>query len=93
MFVVARITSQEEKQDQVKNILQELAVKVQEEAGTLIYTLHCNQNDPNVFLVYEKYRDLDALMEHSSTDHFKAAMRDLTPLLADKPVIEMYDEL
>ncbi|MDY6822502.1 MAG: putative quinol monooxygenase [Thermodesulfobacteriota bacterium] len=93
MIVVARITARDEHRDQVETILKGLVEKVQAEEGTLVYTLHRHQNDPNVFLFYEKYRDMDALVVHGGTDYFKAAMKEMTPLVAEKPVIEMYDEI
>ncbi|MDY6903947.1 MAG: putative quinol monooxygenase [Thermodesulfobacteriota bacterium] len=93
MIVTAKLTASEKDRDQVERILKNLVAEVRAEEGTLVYTLHRSQNDPNVFLFYEKYQDMDALVVHGGTDYFKAAMKDLAPLLAEKPVIEMFDEI
>ena len=93
MVVIARLQVQQEKQAEAEKILTALIAKVKEEPGTLAYRLHRHQHDPTVFLFYEKYKDAEALMAHSATDHFKKAFEDLGPLLAEKPDIQTYDEI
>jgi quinol monooxygenase YgiN len=44
-------------------------------------------------LFYEKYKDADALMAHSSTPHFKALFGLIKDLLDGAPEIETYDEI
>jgi quinol monooxygenase YgiN len=55
--------------------------------------LNRSQQDPSVFLFYEKYTGVEALVAHSSTDYFKQAFRELAPLLSGPAAIEMYDEV
>lgn len=93
MVVVARIKARAEKAEEAAAVLRGLIPNVKNEAGTLVYTLNRNQQDPSIFLFYEKYADAGALVAHSSTDYFKKAFKALGPLLAEPPVIEMYDEL
>lgn len=93
MIVVAKLKAKEESQAEVASVLKGLVSMVKQEAGTLAYTLHRSQTDPSVFLFYEKYKDMEALVAHSSTDYFKKGFSALKSLLAEKPVIEMYDEL
>ncbi len=93
MVVVAKIKAIAGSENEMKTILLDIIPKVKEEEGTLVYTLHQDQNDPSVFLFYEKYKDTDALVAHSSTPHFKALFKTIKPILDGNPEIMMYNEL
>lgn len=93
MIVVAKLKAAAGKEKEMEKALLDIIPKVSEEEGTLVYTLHQDQNDPTVFLFYEKYKDTDALVAHSSTPHFKELFRTLKPLLDGNPEIAMYNEL
>ena len=93
MVVVATLKAQEGKAEEMAAVLKGLVANVKNEEGTLVYTLNRNQQDPTVFLFYEKYVNADALVAHSGTDYFKAAFKELKPLMAEAVSIEMYDEL
>jgi quinol monooxygenase YgiN len=77
----------------MEEALRDMVGKVAQEQGTLTYTLHRAQNDPNVFLFYEKYADGAAFEAHCSTPYFKELFGALKSLLDGAPEIEMYDEL
>ena len=93
MVIVAKLKAFKGKENEMKEALLDIIPKVREEEGTLMYTLHQDQNDPGVFLFYEKYKDTDALVAHSSTPHFKVLFKTLKPLLDGNPEIVMYNEL
>ena len=93
MVVVAKLKAAAGKEEEMKQALLDIIPKVGEEEGTLVYTLHQDQNDPTLFLFYEKYKDTDALVAHSSTPHFKALFKTIKPLLETNPEITMYNEL
>jgi quinol monooxygenase YgiN len=93
MVIVAKLKAIAGKEGEMKAALLGIIPKVREEEGTLVYTLHQDQNDPGVFLFYEKYKDTDALVAHSSTPHFKALFKTIKPLLDGNPEIIMYNEL
>ena len=93
MIVIARLKAKEGKAEEMAAVLKGLIPNVRNEAGTLAYTLNRLQQDPSVFLFYEKYTGAEALVAHSSTDYFKQAFKALEPLLAGPPVIEMFDEV
>jgi quinol monooxygenase YgiN len=59
----------------------------------VVYTLHQNHGHPAVFLFYEKYKDADALLAHSTTPYFKALFKTIKPMLDGEPEIAMYGEL
>ena len=93
MVVVAKIKAVGGQEAEMKAALLDIIPKVKEEPGTLVYTLHQDQNDPMVFLFYEKYKDMDALVAHSATAHFKALFKTIKPMLDGNPEIVMYNEL
>ncbi len=93
MIVVAKIKALQGKESEMEQAFLDVILKVKDEPGTLIYTLHRSQNDPCVFLFYEKYKDMDALVAHSSTPHFKALFKTIKPLMDGDPEITIYHEL
>ena len=93
MIVVAKLQAVAGKEEEMRQALLDIIPKVREEEGTLVYTLHQDQNDPTLFLFYEKYKDTDALVAHSSTPHFKTLFKTIKPLLESNPEITMYNEL
>jgi len=93
MIVVARLKAKNGKEEEMEKAFRGMVGKVEKEEGTLVYTLHRSQKDPSVFLLYEKYKDKDALSHHSSTPYFKELLGLLGPLFEGAPEIEMYDEI
>ena len=93
MIVVAKLKAKAGEETNMEEALRGMVAKVAQEEGTLTYTLHRSQQDPSVFLFYEKYRDAAALKDHSSTSYFKELFANLKPMLDGTPEIEMYDEL
>jgi len=93
MIVVAKIKAKTGKEGEIEEALKGMVGKVEQEEGTLIYTLHRARKDPTVFMFYEKYKDKDALSYHSSTPYFKEVFGRLGPLFEGAPEIEMYEEI
>lgn len=93
MVVVAKLKAKSGEAEKMEEALRGMVAKVAQEPGTLTYTLHRAQQDPCVFLFYEKYKDAAALKAHSATPYFKELFSFLKPLLDGPPEIDMYDEL
>ena len=93
MIVVARLKAQAGKEATLEEALQDMVKKVAPEEETQVYTLHRSSKDSALFMIYEKYKNADALKFHSATPHFKALFAAIQPLLAAAPEIEMYEEL
>ena len=93
MIVVAKLKAKSGEDSKMADALQAMVSRVEQEEGTLVYTLHQAQNDPTQFLFYEKYTDAQALKAHSTTPYFKELFGALAPLLDGAPEIEMYDEI
>jgi quinol monooxygenase YgiN len=69
--------------DEVEAALKEMAALVRErEPDCVLYEVNRSQDDPDEFLLYERYRDTDALAAHRETPHFKAIVEGrILPLL------------
>jgi quinol monooxygenase YgiN len=93
MVVVAKLKAKKGEEAKMEEALRGMVTKVAQEEGTLTYTLHRDQQDPCVFMLYEKYQDAAALKAHSSTHYFKELFKTLEPMLDGAPEIDMYDEL
>lgn len=93
MVVVAKLKAKQGSEASLEQAFRALLTPVADEEGTLAYILHRSQKDPTVFLIYEKYKDSKALTAHSSTPHFKEFFAASKSLLAEAPVIEMFDEI
>lgn len=91
--VVAKIKAKKGEEAKVEKALRDVIPKVREEEGTLAYTLHRSQTDASLFMVYEKYSDMNAFMQHGSTPYLKEMFDVILPLLEGSLGIEMYDEL
>jgi len=93
MVVVAKLKAKAGEEVKMEEALRGMVARVAQEQGTQTYTLHRAQQDPRVFLFYEKYRDDAALKAHSATPYFKELFSFLKPLLDGAPEIDMYEEI
>ncbi len=57
--------------DKVEAILRELRDASRKEAGVVQFEVARSQEHPNVFALWEVYRDGAALEAHKETEHFK----------------------
>lgn len=91
--LMATLKAKKGQEDALEAILVKLVKEVESEEGTLEYVLNRSATDPASFMVFEVYKDNDALTLHSSTDYFKAAMKESGAFLESKPGIEFYNEV
>jgi quinol monooxygenase YgiN len=76
-----------EDRDTVSEMLRELALASRQEPGCVCYVPHTVEDDPNVVVIYEQYRDRTASEFHRSTPHFKKfAVAGLYQLLRERAV-------
>jgi quinol monooxygenase YgiN len=69
-FTVRLKFAQEDRAD-VAEILRQLTLASRQEPGCVNYVAHLVQGDPDTVLIYEQYRDQNALEAHGQTAHFK----------------------
>ena len=81
--LVARYYLKAGRGDEVEAALQEMAALVkQQEPDCVLYEVNRSQDDPDEFLLYERYRNTAALEAHRETAHFKTIVEGrILPLL------------
>ncbi len=90
--VVATIKVKEDKIEEAKSFIKGLAAEVAaNEPGTLSYVFHQRQDDPTVFVAYEKYESDEAFKAHSKNLASKGA--GFAAILAGAPEIVMLEEI
>ena len=55
---------------EIRGILQNLTAASRQEPGCVTYIAHFVESDPNIVVIYEQYRDADALEAHRVSSHF-----------------------
>ncbi len=60
-----------EDREEVAGLLRALAAEARKEPGCVSFTPHQVQGDPDTVLIYEQYRDEEALSAHRDSPHFK----------------------
>jgi quinol monooxygenase YgiN len=90
--VVATIKVKEDKIEEAKSFLKDLAAGVLDnEPGTLAYVIHQRKDDPLSFVVYEKYESDEAFAIHGKNLAAKGA--ELVSIMDGRPEIVMMDEI
>jgi quinol monooxygenase YgiN len=93
VIVIAKLEAKKGMENKMETILKGIISDVDKEKDTLVYTLNKSQNNPSIFLFYEKYKNADALFAHSSSPYFKKLIKDLEPVLEKEPEIDLYEEI
>jgi autoinducer 2-degrading protein len=75
--------------DDVEAIFRELRDASRKEAGVVSFDVARSQEHPNVFALWEVYRDESALEAHKETEHFKRLAVDGVRRLAQQRVGEV----
>jgi quinol monooxygenase YgiN len=57
--------------DRITEILRNLALASRKEPGCITYVPHHVDGDPETVLIYEQYRDQEAVDAHRATPHFE----------------------
>ncbi|AFL86663.1 hypothetical protein Terro_0314 [Terriglobus roseus DSM 18391] len=56
---------------EIRSILQNLGAASRQEPGCGNYVAHTVESDPDTVVIYEQYRDAEALEAHRSSPHFE----------------------
>jgi len=81
--VTARVKAKEGRAEELIAPFGALLEQVEDEPGTLLYTVNRSTDDPNLFWVYELYTDSDAFTAHSRSEAMRAAGPVLGELIAE----------
>ena len=93
MILIAKFKVKEGQGKTLEKAFEEVIPLVEKEDGTLAYTLAKSMSSPNEYVVYEKYRDDNALAYHSSTPYLQNLFIAIDPALDGSPEILMYEEI
>lgn len=93
IVIVATFKAKTGMEKELEEGLVSVVPDVQNEEGTLMYTVHKSKADPGLFMFYEMYKDKAALEYHSSTPHFKALFGKIAPYLEGEPDIKVFKDI
>lgn len=93
IILVAVMHAKPGKEAELATALKTVFPKVKQEEGTVQYILHSSKTNPQKFFFYEKYKDKAALDFHGTTPYLQQLFATIEPLLAQKPDIELFEEL
>ena len=91
--LIAKMKIKKGKAENVIALFRELVPKVREEAGTLAYSICRDNNNPDMLVIVERYKDMAALQAHGATPHFKEFSKTLGQYLDGKPELSILEEV
>jgi autoinducer 2-degrading protein len=91
--IVTKFEVKSGEEGKVEKVLRDVLPKVRAEEGTLVYSLHKKQDDPKTLMVFEKFKDMDALLVHGGAPYVKDMLAAIMPLLDEDMSLEIYDEI
>ncbi len=77
-------------EEKVKSIFQKLAAASRKEPGCLMYLVNQHIDNPRRFILYEHYKDMDALQAHRESPHFQTYGMQELPEIAKRIEGELY---
>lgn len=88
--MVIRSTARPGKRDELFSLYQEhLAPRAEANEAQEVVVWCADQHDPDSFVLFELYRDAEALGANARADWFEAYMAAAMPLLAGEPQVTM----
>ncbi len=87
--VVAKVVATSDAIEDVKAELLKMIAPTRSEQGCMEYRLHQDNEDPAVFIFYEKWENLACLERHMNTPHFQAYVAAVGDKIAEKAVYKM----
>ncbi|GAC1396514.1 MAG: putative quinol monooxygenase [Chloroflexota bacterium] len=87
IFIVVKFTVRPEYTDHWLDHVSAFTQATRGEPGNLWFEWSQSVENPHQFVLLEAFRDAQAGVEHVSSEHFKAAVRELPPVLARVPEI------
>lgn len=93
LHVTARFRIQAGQTEVAKPILRQLQERTRQEPGNLAYAYYVSDSDPQVFTSIEAWRDAAAEAAHWQTEHLKAALEKLGPLMDGQAQVDKYSPI
>jgi len=89
LTIVARIETKIEKIELVRSELIKLIEPTRKEQGCILYDLHQDNDNPEIFIFYEKWKNRELWQTHMKNDHLKVYMEATDGAVVDFTLNEM----
>jgi quinol monooxygenase YgiN len=91
--VIATLKVKEGNEADFESVMKRLMEAVNaNEDGCSLYALHKGE-DPQTYVMMERYNNQDALTAHSQTSYFKEIGAEMAPFLAGRPDVRVLPEV
>jgi quinol monooxygenase YgiN len=87
IFIVVKFTARPEHRDTWLSEVDGFTRATRAEPGNLWFEWSTSVDHPDQFILVEAFRDAEAGSAHVGSDHFRAAMQLMPPMLAKTPEI------
>lgn len=85
--VVAKIRIRDGVAEQFEEVATRMTAAVNaNEPGCLLYAMH-RSDDPNLYVVLERYQDKAAVKAHTESEHFRTIGKEMGELMDGRPEI------
>lgn len=91
IIVAGTVPIRPEKRDEAARAATEMAKATQQEEGCLEYHFYSNVEDPDTFLVFERWQSEEALAAHFETTHMAEFRKKLPNLVSGAGEIYKYE--
>ncbi|MBA1242775.1 putative quinol monooxygenase [Pseudomonas japonica] len=82
LYLAATLKATQGHEDKLLEALQALVPPSRAEVGCIKYDLHVDTTQSAIFVVYEIWKNQQALDQHASSNHFQTFLQAAEPLLA-----------
>lgn len=89
--VTAEFHFQADQVDIGLNILKALVIASRQDKGCMQYELYQSNDQPNTYIMMERWRSRQDWQYHINTDHVKSASAGISELLVDELTVNAYD--
>jgi len=93
LVVIAKVTAQADQIEAVKTALEAVLEPVRNEEGCLLYDLHQDIENKNIFFFYENWDSVSHLEKHRMTDHMVHLGEQIKDLLEKHMEVNLMDKL
>lgn len=89
LIVIAKITAKSDQVDRVKSALLKLIEPTRQEDGCIQYDLHQDNEQPSIFVFYERWESRALLQAHMASEHIKIYIAESDGAIASFTLNEM----
>jgi quinol monooxygenase YgiN len=93
IIIVGSMKARPGQETALRDTLAELAFATHAEQGCILYAVHQGTDEPNRFVIIERWQSQEALDEHIRSDYMTAVLARAGELLADAPDSAAYTAL